>query len=89
MTIKSIFSGLIFLSVIFINSAYSQKYSAIDSIVLKYPNFGNTEMLAERIKKDFTSDYDKARAVYSWVALNINYDVKKISKSSSSKNILF
>lgn len=69
----------------FMSFAYSQKYNAIDSIVSKYPNFGNTEKLAERIQKDFTTEYDKARAIYSWVALNIDYDVKKFRNPSNPK----
>jgi transglutaminase/protease-like cytokinesis protein 3 len=53
---------------------FAQNYSPIDHIVLKYPNLGSTEKVAERIQKDFASDYDKARAIYSWIALNIKYD---------------
>lgn len=75
MTIKQIFCVL-FLNIIFLNSSYSQKYTAIDSIVLKYPNFGNTEKLAERIQKDFTSEHDKARAIFSWIAFNLEYDLE-------------
>lgn len=67
---------VLFLSVLFLQSAYSQKYNAVDNIVLKYPKqFSSTEKLAERIEKDFTSDYDKARAIYSWIAFNISYDL--------------
>lgn len=75
MTIRKIVFALL-LNIVFINSSFSQKYSAIDSIVLKYPNFGSTEKLAERIQNDFTSEHDKARAIYSWIALNLIYDVK-------------
>jgi transglutaminase/protease-like cytokinesis protein 3 len=91
MTIKNIAFAFLFLNVLFINLSYSQKYNAIDSIVLKYPNFGNTEKLAERIQKDFTTEHDKARAIYSWIALNLNYDIKTYldppePKDYSSKN---
>lgn len=91
MTLKKVLCGLLLLNLILINSCYSQKYNAIDSIVLKYPNFGSTEKLAERIQKDFISEHDKARAIYSWIALNIDYDVKKFHnppapKIFSSKN---
>ncbi|WKL48248.1 transglutaminase domain-containing protein [Flavobacterium pectinovorum] len=75
MTIRKIVFALL-LNIVFINSSFSQKYSAIDSIVLKYPNFGSTEKLAERIQKDFTTEHDKARAIYSWIALNLIYDLK-------------
>ncbi|WP_409417028.1 transglutaminase domain-containing protein [Flavobacterium sp. PS2] len=77
MTIKKIAFIFLFLNYIFLYSAYSQKYNAIDDIVRKYPkHFSSTEDLATRIQKDFTSEYDKARAIYSWIALNIKYDYK-------------
>ncbi|MTH14349.1 transglutaminase domain-containing protein [Flavobacterium sp. LC2016-01] len=91
MTIKKIVLAFL-LNFIFISSSYSQQYSAIDSIVLKYPDFGSTEKLAERIKNDFTTEHDKARAIYSWIALNLEYDLdtfldppkpKEISSSDS------
>ncbi|SHG17273.1 transglutaminase domain-containing protein [Flavobacterium defluvii] len=69
--------GFIFLllNIIFTCSVLAQKYNEVDKIVLKYPkNFSSTEELAERINDDFKSDYDKARAIYSWIAFNIKYD---------------
>ncbi len=75
MTIKKIAFIFLFLNYIFLYSAYSQKYNAIDNIVRKYPKkISSTEDLAARIQKDFISEYDKARAIYSWIALNIKYD---------------
>ncbi|WKL48247.1 transglutaminase domain-containing protein [Flavobacterium pectinovorum] len=66
---------LLLINVIFLYSSFAQKYNAVDNIVLKYPkSFSTTEKLAERIEKDFTTDYDKARAVYSWIAFNVKYD---------------
>ncbi|UUW06992.1 transglutaminase [Flavobacterium plurextorum] len=57
------------------NYTFAQKISEVDKIVAKYPNkFASTEKLAERIETDFSSDYDKARAIYSWMAFNIKYD---------------
>lgn len=90
MTIKKIVFT-VFLFVFFLHSSLAQKYNAIDSIVLKYPDFGSTEKLAEKIQKDFTSERDKARAIYSWIALNIDYDLKTFldppaPKSFSYKN---
>jgi transglutaminase/protease-like cytokinesis protein 3 len=77
MTIKKIAFIFFFLNYIFLCSAYSQKYNAIDNIVRKYPkHFSSTEELAAKIQKDFTSEYDKARAIYSWIAINIKYDYK-------------
>ena len=66
---------LFLLNIIFLQYSFAQKYSAVDKIVLKYPkSFDTTEELAERIQHDFTSDYDRARAIYSWMAFNIKYD---------------
>jgi transglutaminase/protease-like cytokinesis protein 3 len=93
MAIRKIAFVFLFLNVVFLNSSYSQRYSALDSIVLKYPSFGSPEKLAERIQKDFTSEHDKARAIYSWIALNLNYDLKTYldppePKTFTSKNEL-
>jgi transglutaminase/protease-like cytokinesis protein 3 len=59
----------------FVFSAFSQQYNQVDKIVLKYPkNFNTTAQLAEKIENDFNSEYDRARAIYSWIAFNIKYD---------------
>ncbi|OMQ13525.1 transglutaminase domain-containing protein [[Flexibacter] sp. ATCC 35103] len=77
MIIKKITLIFFFLNFIFLHCSYSQKYSDVDKIVLKYPkHFNAIEDLAERIQKDFTSEHDKARAIYSWIAFNIKYDYK-------------
>ncbi|RZJ49305.1 MAG: transglutaminase [Flavobacterium sp.] len=76
MTIKKITIICVFLNLIFLHTAFSQKYNDVDKIVLKYPKqFNTTEQLAERIQKDFSSDYDRARAIYSWIAFNVKYDL--------------
>jgi hypothetical protein len=77
MSIKKIAFLFLFLNTIFLHSSYSQQYNAIDNIVLKYPKFSSPESAAEQIEKDFTTEYDKARAIYSWIALNIKYDYKE------------
>jgi hypothetical protein len=88
MIIKKNVFVLLFLSVFFGYSSYAQNYNAIDSIVLKYPkNFSSIKSLATRIQEDFTSEHDKARAIYSWVALNINYDYDASLNSSTLTKI--
>lgn len=63
------------LNCIFLQNITSQKYNSVDKMVLKYPeSFASTEKLAERINKDFDSDSERARAIYSWIAFNIKYD---------------
>jgi transglutaminase/protease-like cytokinesis protein 3 len=70
----------IFLSLIISFSFYkaiSQDYQKVDKIVDKYPHsFSKPEKLAELINKDFSTDVDKARAIYRWIALYVAYDVK-------------
>lgn len=75
MKIKKISLLFLFLNMLFLQYSIAQKYNAVDNIVLRYPKkFDTTEELAKRIDKDFNSDYDKARAIYSWMAFNIKYD---------------
>ncbi|MEN2412737.1 transglutaminase domain-containing protein [Flavobacterium mesophilum] len=72
---KKISFLFLLLHIIFFNFASAQKISEVDKIVAKYPkSFGSTEKLADRIEKDFDSDYDRARAIYSWMAFNMRYD---------------
>ncbi|MFB9107571.1 transglutaminase domain-containing protein [Flavobacterium gyeonganense] len=85
MKFKPFFFAFIFLNVITFHLSYSQKLNAIDGIILKYPkNFDSTEELAQKIDKDFNSDYDKARAIYSWIAFNIKYDYDAFLNSPGS-----
>lgn len=75
MPLKKIALVFLLLNSIFINFTFAQKISEVDKIVAKYPkSFDSTEKLADRIEKDFDSDYDRARAIYSWIAFNIRYD---------------
>jgi transglutaminase/protease-like cytokinesis protein 3 len=63
---------------LFVFSTFSaQEINPVDKKVLDYPkSFSSIDKLAEKIQSDFTTDYDKARAVYVWVANSINYDMK-------------
>ncbi|KAF2334924.1 transglutaminase [Flavobacterium daemonense] len=72
---KKIVFLFLLLNSIFLNCTFAQKINDVDKIVAKYPkNFASTEKLAERIEDDFDSDYERARAIYSWMAFNIKYD---------------
>ncbi|MGE8340637.1 MAG: transglutaminase domain-containing protein [Flavobacterium sp.] len=72
---KKIALIFLLLNIFFINFTFAQKISEVDKIVAKYPkNFDSTEKLADRIEKDFDSDAEHARAIYSWIAFNIRYD---------------
>ena len=55
----------------------SQDFKKVDSLVLEYPRFSKVDDLATRISKDFTSDKDKARAAFYWLAKNIHYNLRE------------
>ncbi|MCB0466549.1 MAG: hypothetical protein KDC78_12885 [Aequorivita sp.] len=61
----------IFMSV----SAFAQDYERVDAIISMYPNtFDNPEKLSKFIARDFASEEDKVRAIYTWIIQNIAYD---------------
>ena len=63
------------------NSTYSQEYKSVDSIVSDYPNrFKSSSQLAQRISEDFNTDREKARAVFFWIANNIEYGLEESDK---------
>jgi len=75
MKIQKFIILFLFLNTIFLHSSYAQKYNEVDRIVAKYPKSFNTpEKLADQIKSDFSNHYDRARAIYDWIAFNIKYD---------------
>ena len=90
MTLKRIVFLFVLLNLIALNTAFGQKYNAVDNVILKYPKtFNSIEKLAERIQKDFNSDYDKARAIYTWIALNIKYDYALFLKPPKSQGFTY
>jgi transglutaminase/protease-like cytokinesis protein 3 len=68
---------------------FSQNYQDVDSIVRNYPNeFYNTKDLANLITKDFIEQDEKARAIYTWIALNIKYDLQVLINPPDINNYL-
>ncbi|WP_164974916.1 transglutaminase domain-containing protein [Flavobacterium stagni] len=60
----------------------------IDNLVFQYPNrFSSTEELAQKIKIDFQTEYERARAIYVWVTSHVRYDVKRYLKPKKEKPI--
>lgn len=54
----------------------SNEYNAVDERVRSYgSNYNNSTVLAEQILKDFTAKKDRIRALYTWLCLNIRYDM--------------
>ncbi|MCY1633735.1 transglutaminase domain-containing protein [Marinifilum sp. D737] len=63
-------------------SAKAQDLSRVDQVLGGYPaNFSSTEALALKITRDFSTDLEKARAAYTWIALHVAYDTKALGKS--------
>ena len=55
-----------------------QQYADIDKKVLSYPvRIDSYQQLAQMIKTDFQSKEDQTRAIFTWIAHNISYDVDK------------
>jgi len=68
----------------------AQDFIKVDKIVSGYPkSYTSPEDLAERIKKDFNRQDEIARASFTWMALNIDYDVKSYFSSSEQTRIAY
>lgn len=84
---KTILLFGILLSFTFLNA---QELDKIDVIVSQYPKtFGASEELAALINKDFNTDKEKARAIYSWVTMNVKYDVDAHFSKKKRKRIKY
>lgn len=71
-------------------SAHSQNYTSVDQTVRDYPkSFASPEKLAEKIKAEFATDEEKARAIFTWIALNIKYDLKAFQSMSRNPKAAF
>lgn len=69
---------------------HSQSAAEVDSIVRLYPkHFSSTESLALRIRSDFSTDFGKARAIFSWIAFHVRYDVKRYLNPKRIKPIKY
>jgi transglutaminase/protease-like cytokinesis protein 3 len=51
----------------------SQNLFKVDQIIKSYPEINSIEELANKINYDFKTDLEKAKAIYSWLAINIKY----------------
>lgn len=72
---------LFLLFVLMSSTIISQNYQRVDSIVMTYPkNINSTNKLAKKISGDFSDDYEKVRAVYSWIVNNIVYEPTEYGK---------
>ena len=57
-------------------AAFAQDFAAVDKKVNAYPkSYQHFDKLSAQINNDFTRDDEKARAAFTWIALNVQYDV--------------
>lgn len=62
--------------------SFSSGYKKVDSIVKNYPKkFKSIDSFAERIESDFSTDIEKTRAAYFWIANNISYDYYSLNNN--------
>ncbi|RZJ33536.1 MAG: hypothetical protein EOO51_13445 [Flavobacterium sp.] len=78
--IRALLLLLIFVS---ISPAYSQ-YERVDALVKTYPKrFSDPNALARRIATDFSKPEEKIRAIFTWLAINVNYDMNEYREGGS------
>ena len=68
----------LFMTCSFINA---QDYERVDAIISLYPTTcKNPEELSKFISRDFISEEDKVRAIYSWIIQNVSYNPDEYKK---------
>lgn len=67
-------------------SVYSQTNASVDALALKIPQPStySTKGISEYIKQNFSSETDRIRAIYVWIANNINYDMARLLARTAS-----
>ncbi len=74
----------------FTGFSYSQEYQRVDDIINTYPDsFSSLNKFAEKISADFTDDIDKTRAIFTWMALHIKYDLKLYNSIKENNTVAF
>ncbi|WP_408084682.1 transglutaminase domain-containing protein [Flavobacterium rhizosphaerae] len=54
----------------------AQDFAKVDAAVKNYPaSFATPDKFAERVNADFKNDEEKARAIFTWIATNVKYDL--------------
>lgn len=71
-------------------AANAGDYKNVDAKVRSYPTtFASPDKLAAHINKDFFREEDKARALFTWMANNIKYDVSPNALGKRDRNISY
>lgn len=81
---KSKTLNLLLLLFFFSITAFSQKYATVDNQVQTWPkSFSSPQKLADQVNATFKTDEEKVRAIFTWIALNIKYDLKAYQAGSN------
>ncbi len=68
----------------------AQNFKVVDLKVNSYPkHYASAQSLAAQIEKDFTTDSDKARAIFTWLSKNISYDIQRFYKGDTKVNFSY
>lgn len=72
-----------FLFILLITSTtiFAKDFSKISTVVSKFKNINSPEELAKKISSNFSTDEDKVKAAFYWLATNINYDIAAVNSS--------
>lgn len=62
-------------------------YHAIDSLAKTVEYKGDIRLLSYELTKNYTTQLDKARAIFIWVTENIEYDYKVLNKKKRKDNV--
>ena len=72
---------LIVLLLLIVSTMVSQDFERVDATILLYPTHCESpEELSKFITRDFASEEDKVRAIYSWIIQNIVYEPNEYKK---------
>lgn len=85
---KQIFSTLILLFLVSISQA--QNFDHVDNRVREYPSrYSNAEQLALQIEADFNKEIDKVRAIFTWLSINVAYDLETLYNGQTQINFTY
>lgn len=60
---------------------FAQDYERVDATISLYPEkFDSPEQLSKFITRDFISEEDKVRGIYSWIIQNVSYDPEEYKR---------
>lgn len=83
------FATLLLCSITLCASAQSKKdFKSVDDFVKKVGSLDSMTMgtISETVTKPFADKTEKVRAIFDWIAYNINYDVKAARSNNNQKN---